>query len=83
MPEGVVLFKGANLEQAIRDALEIPTELLKKEDLEKLTELDYDGRDRGEIVDLTGIEHCTRLFRLSLFASQISNIDPISNLKKH
>ena len=33
LPEGVVLFKDANLEKAIRDALGIPTELLKKEDL--------------------------------------------------
>jgi len=39
MPEGVVLFKDANLEKAIRDALGIPTELLKKEDLAGLKEL--------------------------------------------
>ena len=43
MPEGVVLFKDANLEKAIRDALGIPTELLKKEDLDGLKELTYDG----------------------------------------
>ena len=44
MPEGVVLFKDANVEKAIRDALGIPIELLKKEDLEKLTELRYEGK---------------------------------------
>ena len=44
MPESVVLFKDTNVEKAIRDALGIPTELLKKEDLEKLTELRYEGK---------------------------------------
>ena len=44
MPEGVVLFKDANVEKAIRDVLGIPTELLKKEDLEKLTELRCKGK---------------------------------------
>ena len=54
MPEGVVLFKDANLEQAIRDALEIPTELLKTADLEQLEELKYQGQEGAKISDLTG-----------------------------
>ena len=69
VPEDVVLFKDANLEKAIRDALGIPTELLKKEDLEKLKELKYDGSKLAEnkrIADLTGIENCTSLTSLFL-----------------
>ena len=62
MPESVVLFKDANLEQAIRDALGIPTELLKKEDLAGLTSLSANNRN---IVDLTSLEHCTNLTYLN------------------
>lgn len=58
MPAGVVLFKDANLEQAIREALGIPTELLKIEDLEKLV---YEGKEGAKISDLTGIEHCINM----------------------
>ena len=60
MLEGVVLFKDANLEKAIRDALGIPTELLKKEDLAELNALTYEGKEGAKISDLTGLEHCTR-----------------------
>ena len=63
----IVIFKDVNLEKAIRDALVIPTELLKKEDLEKLEELkhnryEYVNEELIEkpkevlISDLTGIE---------------------------
>ena len=56
-----VTLKDANLEKAIRDALGIPTELLKKEDLAKLTELKYEGKEGAKISDLTGLEYCTNL----------------------
>ncbi len=55
MPEDLVLFKDANLEKAIRDTLGIPTELLKKEDLQKLEELKYEGK--AKISDLAGLEY--------------------------
>ena len=77
MPEGVVLFKDANLEKAIRDALEIPTELLKKEDLEKLKELVANDK---EIVDLTGLEFCTNLTKLDLGSNKIVDCSPLSEL---
>jgi len=78
MPEGVVLFKDANLEKAIRDALGIPTELLKKEDLAKLVELKYEGKDSARISDLTGIEHCTGLKKLNLRNHQITDVSATS-----
>ena len=82
LPEGVVLFKDANLEKAIRDALGIPTELLKKEDLEKLEELEYEGKDGAKISDLTGIEHCTSIQKLRLEHNLIADIKLLSGLTK-
>ena len=69
VPEGVVLFRDANLDQAVRDALGIPLALLMKEDLEKLVVLEYTGFKLAEnerISDLTGIEFCSQLTRLNL-----------------
>ena len=83
MPESVVLFKDANLERAIRDALGIPTKLLKKKDLEKLTELRANNENESEsvkIADLTGLEHCTNLKNLELRHNKITNLNPISGL---
>ena len=77
---GVVLFKDSNLEQAIRDALGIPTELLKKEDLAGLKELKYEGKDGAKIADLTGLEHCISLTRLWLSSNQLSDISPLAKL---
>ena len=75
-----MLFKDTNLEMAIREALGMPTELLEREDLEKLTELEYNGHQLAEnkrIADLTGIECCTKLTSLK-FAYLSENIK-ISN----
>ena len=83
MPEGVVLFKDANLEKAIRDALGIPTELLKKEDLAGLTELRVDNKGKPEsakISDLTGLEHCISLTVLSLNHNQLTDLSRLTNL---
>ena len=80
IPEGVILFKDANLEKAIRDALGIPTELLKKEDLTGLKMLAYEGREGAKISDLTGLEHCTSLTNLELKSNQLSDLSPLVNL---
>ena len=75
-PAGTVTFKDANLEKAIRDALGIPTELLKKEDLAGLKELVV---KRG-ITNFTGIEHCTNLTYLNIDSNQISDLSLLANL---
>jgi len=76
MPKDAVMFKDSNLEKAIRDALGIPTKLLKKEDLAKLEKLEAENK---EISDLTAIEHCTNLTVLYLNNNQISDIRPLAN----
>jgi len=84
-PAGTVTFKDGNLEKAIRDALGIPTELLKKEDLAGLKELivGNEGKPESEkISDLTGIEHCTSLSYQDLTNNEISDISVVSNLTK-
>ena len=83
VPEGVVLFRDANLDQAVRDALGIPLALLMKEDLEKLVVLEYTGFKLAEnerISDLTGIEFCSQLTRLNLEGNQIDDIGALAGL---
>ena len=91
LPAGTVTFKDTNLEKAIRDALGIPTELLKKEDLAELKELRYNRykyvneewleKPKEVLVsDLTGIEYATNLKILSINHNKISNIEPIKDL---
>ena len=80
--EGIVLFKDANLEKAIREALGIPTELLRKEDLEQLTEyLGFKWTEELSISDLTGIEYCTNLKELQIiFGAKVKNLDFVGRL---
>ena len=84
MPEGVVLYKDANLERAIRDALGIPTQLLKKKDLEKLTALDVRtnrySEPSGKITDLAGLEYCTGLIKLVLLQNKVRDVNPLASL---
>ena len=81
MPEGVVLFKDANLEKAIRDALGIPTELLKKEDLAGLTSLNLHNLG---ITNLSGLESCTNLTSINLGdgKNKASDLSPLAGLTK-
>ena len=83
-PADIVTFKDANLEKAIRDALGIRAELLKKEDLAELKELKAHG---ANIRDLKGLEHCTNLTSLNFGqwlgkydGNQIVDLTPISKL---
>ncbi|MDP6583874.1 MAG: right-handed parallel beta-helix repeat-containing protein, partial [Anaerolineales bacterium] len=82
IPADIVTFKDSNLERAIRDALGIPTELLKKENLAGLKELHFNDKDGAKVTDLTGLEHCTDLEVLWLPFSPISDISNLSNLTK-
>jgi internalin A len=73
----VVTFPDPNLEAAIRDAIGKPTGDIYQSDLDNLTSLDAGSRN---IIDLTGLEHCTSLTWLSLWDNQISDISPLSSL---
>jgi parallel beta-helix repeat protein len=73
----VVTFPDPNLEAAIREAINKSEGDIYQSDLDNLTSLDADGRN---IIDLTGLEHCTSLTELDLYYNQISNISPVSNL---
>ena len=73
----VVNFPDFNLELAIRDAIGKPTEDILQSDLDGLSYLYVQQRD---IVDLTGLEHCTSLIGLGLSENLIMNIYPIQGL---
>ncbi len=76
-PSPTVTFPDANLEAAIREALNKPTGDITTEDMASLTSLD--ARQR-EIQDLTGLEHATNLTYLNLYLNQISDISPLASL---
>ena len=91
-----VEFADATLATAVREALHLDTagehiELLKvpQAKLASLTEFDYSREEvgdrykyfRGEkIVNLTGLEHATRLMKLRLGGNEISDITPLAQL---
>ncbi|SVE23651.1 uncharacterized protein METZ01_LOCUS476505, partial [marine metagenome] len=58
-----ILFKDANLEVALREALEKPVGTITHRDLASLEK--FLLRDR-EIADLTGLEYATNLIKLNL-----------------
>ena len=72
-----VVFKEAQLENAIRETLQIPINPLTKTDLLNLTELDVNALD---IKDLTGLEQCLNLTKLKM--SWNFDLVDISNLKR-
>ncbi|GAG04355.1 unnamed protein product, partial [marine sediment metagenome] len=77
LADEVVTFPDPNLETAIREAIGKPSGDIYQSDLDNLTSLDADSRN---IIDLTGLEHCTSLTNLRFMSNQISDISPVSNL---
>jgi Leucine-rich repeat (LRR) protein/uncharacterized protein YraI len=73
----VVTFPDPNLEAAIRQAIGKPAGDIYQSDLDGLTSLSATSRN---IVNLSGLEHCTSLTYLDLGANQISDISPLSSL---
>ena len=73
----VVIFPDPNLEAAIRKAIDEPTGDIYQSDLEQLTEF---SPGYADIVNLTGLEHCTSLTSLKLWHNRISDIAPLANL---
>jgi len=72
-----IQFADANLEAAIRRAMGLPERPVYPSDLEGLTYLHASGQN---ILDLSGLEHCTRLTGLYLGGNHISDVSPLSAL---
>ena len=77
LEDGVVYFPDANLEAAIREAIEKPTGDIYRSDLLGLTSFDASERS---ISDIKGLEHCFHLDFLSLWRNEISDISALSSL---
>ena len=75
--EIAVEFADAYLEQAVRDALGMPTGDLMPSVLATLTDLDASSRF---IISLEGLEYCTGLTQLDLSENSIMGISPLSGL---
>ena len=77
--DSVVVFPDPNLERAIRGARSGPmlTGDIHQSDLDKLTKIGFTSDD---IVDLTGMEHCSNLTELRLVDNRISDLSPLSGL---
>ena len=80
--DGLVSFPDANLEAAVRQAIEKPTGDIHKSDLNGLTNLVANSLG---ITYIHGLEHCTSLTYLSLWENQINDLYPLaylSNLRR-
>jgi Leucine-rich repeat (LRR) protein len=74
----VVIFPDPNLETAIREAIDKPIGDIYQSELEELTEF---SAEHGDIVNITGLEHCTNLRSLDLSLNHvISDISPLAGL---
>jgi Leucine-rich repeat (LRR) protein len=74
---GVIAFPDANLEAAIRNAINKPLGDIVYEDVAGLTSLDASVR---EISDLTNVQCLNKLTKLYLYSNQISDLSPLSTL---
>ena len=72
-----VEFADANLERAVREALDRPQGPLTPEDLAALTELDASYKN---IESVAGLEHATALHTLYLRDNAITDVSPLANL---
>ena len=70
-------FADANLERAVREALDRPSGPLTAADLATLTVLN--ANDRG-IQSLAGLEHATALQELYLRSNEITDVSPLASL---
>ena len=73
----VVTFQDANLETAIREAVDKPSGAIHASDLVGLASLMASDK---EIQDLSGLQYCTNLTDLDLWHNQVSDISPLGNL---
>ena len=73
-----VSFPDKNLENAIREEIaKTDGEQIYKEDLRHIWELDLSNKN---IMDIEGLQYCTRLYSLFLDNNNITDISPLSNL---
>ncbi len=72
-----VEFADANLEQAVREALDRPSGPLTPADLAALTELDASYKN---IESVAGLEHATALTTLYLRGNAITDVSPLASL---
>ncbi len=72
-----VEFADANLERAVREALDRPQGPITPADLAALTELDASYKD---IESLAGLEHATALTTLYLRGNAITDVQPLASL---
>ena len=70
-------FADANLEAAVREALDRPSGPLTAADLATLTVLNANGRG---IQSLAGLEHATALQELALRRNEITDVSPLASL---
>ena len=67
-----------NLQQAVRESLELPDDILLMQlEMKRLTELDAQDR---QIMNLTGLEHAINLTWLNLGANEIRDLSPLTEL---
>ena len=72
-----IVFTDANLEEVVRQALDLPQGRFTPEDIDSLTRISASDQ---AIHSLTGLEHFTALQRLDLKNNEIADITPLAAL---
>ena len=72
-----IVFTDANLEEVVRQALDLPQGRFTPEDIDSLTRISASDQ---AIHSLTGLEHFTALQRLDLKNNEIADITPLNQL---
>lgn len=78
LTDSIVNFPDSALESAVRTAIGRPGDPIRRSHLTSLTQLFAPGKG---IADLTGLEFCPVLARLTLPENQIVNLAPLSSLQ--
>jgi len=81
-PRDNIIFEDPSLEIHIRFALKKPDGELTENDLLSITKLNYALIIVDDVASLKGIEHCKNLEFLGMQLQKISDISPLSGLKK-
>ena len=76
------LFRDPALEQIVADALGKDPASITVQDLATLTELSGMPGLFSDVFDIEGLQYCVNLEKLSLSGAEITDLSPISSLKK-
>jgi Leucine-rich repeat (LRR) protein len=75
-----VKFADPNVESDVRAAIGKSSGTIHEDDVEDITWLKISAKDRDEVIDLSGLEHLSKLDRLEIYNCCVTDFSPLSTL---